>query len=52
VKDKKTGKTDWDNIQELTSQGWALVSVIPINVWQGRTACLLNTFSRPVKEGD
>jgi hypothetical protein len=35
VKDKKTGKTDWDNIQELASQGWELVSVTPITVWQG-----------------
>ncbi len=51
VKDKKTGKADWDNIQDLASQGWELVSVTPITVWQGRTACLLYTFKRPVEDG-
>jgi hypothetical protein len=51
LKDKKTGKTDWDKIQELPSQGWELVSVTPITVWQGRTACLLYTFKRLIEEG-
>jgi hypothetical protein len=36
VKDKKTGKTDWDKIQELASQGWELVSVTPITVEDGK----------------
>ncbi len=51
VKNKKTGKTDWINIQELANQVWELVSVTPITVWQGRTDCLLYTFKRPIVEG-
>jgi hypothetical protein len=30
-KDKKTGKTVWDELQALASQGWELVSVTPLN---------------------
>ena len=48
-KDKNTGKTDFDKLQELSAQGWELVSVTPIT-FTGSTRELLYTFKRPIEE--
>ena len=45
-KDKKTGKTAWDELRALAADGWELVSVVPITN-QGFTTYLLYTFKRP-----
>jgi hypothetical protein len=49
TKDKKTGKSAWDDIKALASDGWELVSVTPI-AWGGfgGTHFVLYTFKRPV----
>jgi len=49
-KDKKTGKTQWDDIVELASQGWELVSVTSITN-DGSTIGLTHTFKRPIEDG-
>jgi hypothetical protein len=49
-KDKKTGKSAWDSILALSSQGWELVSVTPINARSTWTTEILYTFKRPVEE--
>jgi len=48
-KDKKTGKTAWDELKELATKGWELVSVTPIvtSISSGYTKYLLYTFKRP-----
>jgi len=45
-KDKKTGKTGWDELKALAADGWELVSVVPVN-HGGGTTYLLYTFKRP-----
>ena len=44
-KNKKTGKTEWDVLQELANDGWELVSVTPIT-YGGGTGQVLYTFKR------
>lgn len=46
----KTGKTQWDYLTEIASQGWELVSVTPINNKDGSTFELLFTFKRPIEQ--
>jgi hypothetical protein len=47
-KDKKTGKTKWDKLTELASEGWDLVDVTSIN-FGGTTSEILYTFKKPVE---
>ncbi len=46
-KDKKTGKTEWDKIMEIASDGWELIDVTSI-AFGGTTSEILYTFKRPV----
>jgi hypothetical protein len=50
VRNKETGKTDWDTIQELARSGWELVSATPIT-YNGQTVYVLFTFKRPLGDG-
>ena len=50
-KDTKTGKSAWDDLKALASDGWELVSVTPISppgYGAGITHYLLYTLKRPV----
>jgi hypothetical protein len=47
-KNKKTGKTKWDKITELASDGWELVDVTSIN-FGGTTSEIVYTFKRPTE---
>ena len=55
-KNKDTGKSIWDQLQEFAAQGWELVSVTPlaggtsINGGGAGTTILLYTFKRPKEE--
>ena len=42
------GKTDWEKLEDLASQGWELVSVTPLGA--AHTMELLYTFKMPVEE--
>jgi hypothetical protein len=44
-KDKKTGKSDWDEIMRWAAEGWELVSVTYIH--NATWPCLLYTFKHP-----
>ncbi len=45
IKEIKTGKTEWEMVQEKAAQGWDLVSVCPITS-SGNTIELLFVFKR------
>lgn len=45
-KDKKTGRTQWEDITSIASIGWELVDVTPITVG-GTTVEILYTFKKP-----
>jgi hypothetical protein len=47
-KEKKTGRTQWDNLTGLASSGWELVDVTPGNSG-GTTSEILFTYKRPVE---
>jgi hypothetical protein len=47
-KDKKTGKTKWDKLTNLASEGWELVDVTSITLG-GTTLEILYTFKRPIE---
>jgi len=50
-RDKKTGKTDWDELKGLASEGWELVSVTPVaNYGSTVTSQIMYTFKRPIEE--
>lgn len=46
-KDKKTGKTQWNELEDLASSGWELIDVTPITLG-GTTVEILYTFKKPV----
>ncbi len=47
-KDKKSGMSAWDQLNEMAAEGWELVSVTPIAASSsGTTYQLLYTFKRP-----
>ncbi len=49
-KNKKTGKTAWDDLTAMAADGWELVSVTPIsgsNSGLSFTTYLVYTFKRP-----
>jgi hypothetical protein len=46
-KDKKTGKTSWDELKAMAADGWELVSVTPIAAGASGTDYLPYTFKRP-----
>jgi len=46
-KDKRTGQTQWDALNDLAFRGWELVDVTPIKL-TGTTTELLYTFKRPL----
>ena len=48
-KDKKTGKTKWDKLTNLASEGWEPVDVTSITLG-GTTSEILYTFKRPIEE--
>lgn len=45
----ESGQTTWDELKDLASQGWELVSVTPLN-HKGNTTRLLYVFKRPIEE--
>lgn len=45
-KDKKTGKTAWNDLTDMAADGWELVSVTPISLG-GTTTSVLFSFKRP-----
>jgi hypothetical protein len=47
-KDKKTGKTEWDELTKLASEGWELIDVTSITIG-GTASEILYTFKRPVE---
>ncbi len=47
-KDKKTGKSTWDDLKELAADGWELVSVVPLSATHGITCMILYTLKRPL----
>jgi hypothetical protein len=47
-KNKKTGKTKWDKLTDLASEGWELVDVTSIN-FGGTTSDIVYTFKRPIE---
>jgi hypothetical protein len=49
-KNKKTGKTKWDKITDLATDGWELIDVTSITL-EGITSEILYTFKRPIEEG-
>ena len=46
----KDGRTEWDKLQQLSTEGWELVSVTPIVTASNlsHTSKLLYTFKRPM----
>lgn len=48
-KAKKTGKTQWDDLAELASQGWELVCVTSVSMG-GSTQGFLYNFKRPLAD--
>ena len=49
-KDKKTGKSNWDDLKDMAAEGWELVSITPIEM-RAYTSQLLYTFKRPIEDG-
>lgn len=47
-KDKKTGKTKWDTLTDLSSKGWELIDVTSIT-FGGTTSEILYTFKKPIE---
>jgi hypothetical protein len=45
----ETGKSDWDELKKMASEGWELVSVTPIANVNGNTTQLLFIFKRPIE---
>ena len=45
----ESGQTTWDELKELASLGWELVSVTPL-YHDGVTRHLMYTFKRPIEE--
>ena len=50
-KDKKTGKSNWDDLHDMAVEVWERVNVSQIEE-AGYTKHLLYTFKRPIKDGN
>lgn len=47
-KHPETGKSDWDDLKQLSADGWELVGITPITVTTSITKYLMYTFKRPL----